>query len=93
MVKTKKAMVAPTNATENRILAIWKEILENDHIGITDNFFEVGGHSFRAMQVQSLLNQAFQTDIPVKEIFTRPTIQELAAYINSFTEVSEEVAV
>ncbi|MCG4262584.1 hypothetical protein K6W36_18905, partial [Acetobacter senegalensis] len=38
------------------LLAVWREVLGHDNIGVTDNFFEVGGDSIGAMRVMALCN-------------------------------------
>ena len=52
-------------------------------IGIHDNFFDLGGHSLKATQVVSRVSQRLDADVPLRELFNRPTIIELAAEIES----------
>ena len=75
------ALVAPRTPVEQKIAAIWREVLGLEQIGIQDNFFEVGGHSLLATQVISRLRDAFALSLPVRTMFESPTIAGLAEAI------------
>ena len=71
----------PTNTQEKILLDIFKKILNNEDIGISDNFFSLGGDSLTAMKVQI---EAISHDINItySDIFNYPTVKELANSIN-----------
>lgn len=71
-------IVAPRNDVEERLAAIWREILSQDAIGVNDNFFEIGGHSLLAVRVVSRLRETFKVEAPMMCLFEMPTIAELA---------------
>ncbi len=48
-----QSLVGPRTATEQKLLAIWRELLGADRIGIHDDFFVLGGHSLLATQAVS----------------------------------------
>ncbi|HKQ72778.1 MAG TPA: amino acid adenylation domain-containing protein [Blastocatellia bacterium] len=74
--------VAPRTINEEIIAGIFCEVLRIERVGIHDNFFDLGGHSLLATQVVSRLRKAFQTEIPVKVIFTTGfTVAEMAKVI------------
>ncbi|WP_353931424.1 non-ribosomal peptide synthase/polyketide synthase [Okeanomitos corallinicola TIOX110] len=73
--------VAPRTATEEILTLIWAEVLKIERVGITDNFFELGGHSLLATQIVSRISSSFQIEIPLKNIFTAPTIEQQAQII------------
>ncbi|MCZ6625085.1 MAG: phosphopantetheine-binding protein, partial [Deltaproteobacteria bacterium] len=73
--------VAPRTPVEEALAGIWAEILRLEQVGIYDNFFELGGHSLLATQVMSRVLNAFQTEIPLRALFEKPTIGELAMFI------------
>jgi len=75
--------VAPRNATEAALAAIWQELLGVDRIGIHDNFFEIGGHSLLAMGVVSGVRKALGTEINVRDIFINSSISKLAGHIKA----------
>jgi amino acid adenylation domain-containing protein len=69
--------VAPRNATEVVVAAIWAEVLGVERVGVTDNFFELGGHSLLAVQVLSRLRNLFHIELPVALLFEVPTVAQL----------------
>ncbi|UCH98409.1 MAG: amino acid adenylation domain-containing protein [Candidatus Aminicenantes bacterium] len=81
-LKTGSEYAAPENETEELIAAAWKEVLHNDNLGVHDNFFDIGGHSLNLIQLNGKLNQVFQKDIPIVEMFRYPTIRSLAQHID-----------
>jgi tyrocidine synthetase-3 len=74
---------APRDPVETKLSAVWQEILEADRIGIDDHFFQLGGHSLKAIILISRINKTFHIDVPLAEIFKTPTIRGLSAYIKS----------
>ena len=74
---------APRGTTEEKLSAIWKEVLGIRKISRYDNFFDLGGHSLRAISVLARINKEFSVDLPVKNIFLHPVLSELAANINA----------
>jgi amino acid adenylation domain-containing protein len=70
--------VAPRGEMEERIAAIWRDVLGTREVGVRDNFFDLGGHSLLATQVTTRLRSDLRVDIPLDEIFWRPTVAELA---------------
>jgi len=74
---------APSNVLEARIQRIWEGILYVKNIGINDNFFDCGGHSLKLVLLLSRINEEFNTEIPLREIFKLPTIKEQSEYIGS----------
>jgi amino acid adenylation domain-containing protein/non-ribosomal peptide synthase protein (TIGR01720 family) len=79
----KHQYVAPRNQSEQILAEIWKELLDLQHIGIHDNFFEFGGHSLLAMRVISAIRKQMDQELAVSELFTHPTIAELSDYLSS----------
>lgn len=75
--------VAPSTDAERKLVSIWQEVLRRDKIGITDNFFEIGGQSLKAMQIVTRVNTDLKATITIKEIFNYPVIQKLAAIIDN----------
>ncbi|MDN9012931.1 non-ribosomal peptide synthetase, partial [Brevibacillus laterosporus] len=73
--------VAPRNMIEEQLAAIWQEVLEVEQIGITDHFFEMGGHSLKAMLLISKVYEYMQEELPLHLVFQQPTIQKMAEFI------------
>ena len=80
-----------TTETEKAVAEIWKEILGGRSYSRDDNFFEVGGHSFKAIKMQARLFKTLNIGLSVREIFSFPTIRELAAHIDQKSAVAEEL--
>ena len=75
------AYVSPRNALEERVVAVWRDVLAVDRVGAHDNFFDVGGNSLLLAKVRSRLAEALGTDIPALELFRHPTPALLARYL------------
>ena len=73
--------VAPHSELEQRIAAIWAEVLEVERVGLNDNFFELGGHSLLATQVVVRLREQLHAEFDVKSIFTTPTLADFSTYV------------
>lgn len=65
--------VAPRTPAEEKIVAIWAEILKRERVSIHDNFFFLGGHSLLATQIISRINDAFHIQLPLRKLFEDPT--------------------
>jgi len=76
------AFAAAKNDTEQKIVAIWQEVLRLPKVGAEDNFFDLGGHSLLLVQVQTRVQEAFNRDIPVVELFRHPTARGLARFLD-----------
>jgi surfactin family lipopeptide synthetase A len=76
-----ESYVAPRTPLEEKLCQIWKDVLEQERVGIDDDFFALGGHSLRAMTVMTKIRKAFQVDLPLREIFANPTIRQLSSYL------------
>jgi len=63
---------------EAKLSSIWQEVLELDRVSIYDNFFDLGGHSLSGMRVLARMRRDFHIDIPIRSLFDKPTIAELA---------------
>ncbi|TCI85711.1 non-ribosomal peptide synthetase [Tenacibaculum sp. M341] len=81
--------VTPVSEIEEMLVEAWKEVLGNFEIGVTNNFYEEGGDSIKAIQIASIL---FENNIEVKakDILTYPTIKELTNYVQ-IIETNENV--
>ena len=73
--------LAPRNDVEVALVEIWKRLLNREQVGITENFFEAGGHSLLAVQLISILRTEFNLELPLVDIFDSTTIQSLAERI------------
>ncbi len=72
----------PENDLQSKLITIWQEVLGIQSVGISDNFFNMGGHSLLASQVINRINDLFNTDLPLGIIFDCPTIKSLSEHID-----------
>ncbi|UGQ48160.1 non-ribosomal peptide synthetase [Massilia endophytica] len=70
--------VAPRNAAEQRLAQLWGEVLNHAEVGVTDDFFDLGGHSLSAIRLMARINDAFGTGLPLRVLFEATTIEQLA---------------
>lgn len=83
--------VAPRTATEQTLHDQWCEILGIERIGAFDSFFELGGHSLLATQAISRIRQQFHLELPLRQLFTSPTLADLAAHIDNQVHEQSDV--
>ena len=76
-------LVGPRTPTEAKLAAFWCELLEVPEVGVTDDFFDLGGDSLLAMQLLARISKQFEVDIPVRSLFDTPTIDRLALEIET----------
>ncbi len=77
---TTTTYVAPETEVEQTIANIWREVLQLETVGVNDNFFDLGGHSLYIVKVHFLLQQAFDRELSVVDLFKNPTISSLAKF-------------
>lgn len=75
---TSDARVAPRNNTEAKMAAIWADVLGADEIGVTDDFFDLGGDSISALRIHSRARRA-GFDLRPDDIFEALTVEALCA--------------
>ncbi|MGH9237571.1 MAG: phosphopantetheine-binding protein [Vicinamibacterales bacterium] len=68
-------------ALEGALQSAWCRTLHLEHVDVHDNFFDIGGDSFRIRQVQALLQDELSLDVPTTELFEYPTIRALARHL------------
>ena len=71
--------VAPRNDAEAEVAGWFADVLGLDRVGVTENFFAIGGDSLRGGQVLSRLRARFGVHLPLATLFRSPTPAELVA--------------
>lgn len=77
-MSARERVVAPRNALEFRLIQLWESILHVHPIGITDNFFDLGGHSLSALQLATRIRKEFHQSFPISLLARIGTVQQLA---------------
>jgi long-subunit acyl-CoA synthetase (AMP-forming) len=75
--------VPPDTATEKALAELWQKVLRLDRVSVEDNFFASGGHSLLAMQLAGHVRDRFGIDLPLRNLFERPTVGKLAEVIDA----------
>lgn len=86
----REVILLPETAEEKRIAEIWKAALGLDEIDVTDNFFEIGGHSLIAVKVMTQIERETGTLLPLSILFKYPTVQQLAAFLETKEGLQKE---
>jgi acyl carrier protein len=78
--------------TEARLARIWTELLKVEHVGVEDDFFDLGGQSLVAIRAVSRIRDVFGVDVPLRDLFERPTLAGLAEVIDGLSWVAKAQA-
>lgn len=74
-----KHYVAPSTELEQKLCGLWQETLKCDQVGMTDDFFSLGGTSIMAISVCMKLSEVLKTSVPVIKLFQCRTLKKLLA--------------
>jgi tyrocidine synthetase-3 len=75
--------VAPRNDIEEKLVKIWEEVLQQEHIGVKDDFFALGGHSLKAVRLNNEYQKELGVKISLKDLFTYTSIETHVELIQS----------
>ena len=78
---SEQGYVAPRTETEQKIAAVWQEVLNREKVGVHDDFFELGGHSLLLARVLSKIRDLLGKQIPMLALFQFPTIGALCRHL------------
>ncbi|WP_147333293.1 condensation domain-containing protein, partial [Archangium gephyra] len=78
----------PATPTEERLAALWAQVLRVPQVGRDDDFFSLGGHSLLATQVMARLHATFGVELPLRTLFEAPTLQSFAARLEAAARAS-----
>ncbi len=81
--------VPPSTPLEAALVEIWQMVLGLAQVGVASNFFELGGHSLLATQVVARIQQRLALSLPLRTLFEKPTIAELAAALATMQPTQE----
>ncbi|MEZ4765335.1 MAG: condensation domain-containing protein [Calditrichia bacterium] len=87
---TKETHVEASTETEKKLIAIWREVLRIPDIGVTDEFYDLGGHSLLGVRILTRISDEFQIDLPLRSLLVEmPTIASLANHIDNLKLIAE----
>jgi amino acid adenylation domain-containing protein len=76
------ATQAARDVVELRMVALWERLLDRRPIGVHDDFFMVGGHSLKAVELVEAIKAEFRVTLPLNVVFTNPTVEGLCAALD-----------
>jgi thioesterase domain-containing protein/aryl carrier-like protein len=76
---------------EKRLTEIWIETLQHNHIGLDDNFFDLGGDSVAAAALLQRISKEFGQDILLAQIFDSPTIRQQVQLIRQIPKTYDHL--
>ncbi|MEV7231302.1 amino acid adenylation domain-containing protein [Polymorphospora sp. NPDC051019] len=80
---TPEAAVPPTTSMEHLVSEVWADVLGFPDFGVTDNFFDIGGHSLLIGRVRSRLSARLERSVPIVALYEHPTVHAIARYLSS----------
>src|SRR5712692_2974799 len=82
-IASSREYMAPRDNAERVLVEIWAQVLKlaPETIGVNDSFFELGGHSLLATQLMSKIRTRLEINLPLKALFERTTVAQLAELI------------
>ncbi|WHY56138.1 non-ribosomal peptide synthetase [Peribacillus simplex] len=87
MKKVKPNQLQELTETQTKLVGIWKSVLSDTvEFGIKDSFFEIGGHSLKAITLLAKINKEFNVNFSMKEIFRMQTVEDFSCGIERISE-------
>ncbi|MCP4154963.1 MAG: amino acid adenylation domain-containing protein, partial [bacterium] len=84
--------VPPTNEVETQLTEIWEKVIGRKKIGITEDFFMIGGDSIKSIQIVSRMKAA-GFNVKMQDIFSNPSIAGLAANVEKTKHLADQSTV
>lgn len=85
-----KPFIPARTTTEEHLTALWGEVLSVHPIGVTDNYFDLGGTSLQAVELFAKIERYFRKKLPLTSLLEAPTIATLAELIDADVKASIE---
>ncbi|MCU0287271.1 MAG: condensation domain-containing protein, partial [Acidobacteria bacterium] len=94
--ESQNEFIPPGDSFEKKLADLWSDILFGKNnvnhpsfsIGINDNFFDLGGHSLKAMLLAARIQKEFAVEFPLSRLFKSPRLKNMAAFIRNAAPIS-----
>jgi amino acid adenylation domain-containing protein len=73
--------VAPRTPVEASLVEVWRSVLNRPGVGVTDDFFDLGGNSFLAVRLMSRIQKEFGRRLPLAALIGAGTVEGVAALL------------
>jgi amino acid adenylation domain-containing protein len=83
------AYVPPETELQRTIAQVWSSVLRLEQVGLHDNFFDLGGHSFLLLKVHQQLSALLEKPISVADLFRFPNVHSLARHLSEQAEMAD----
>jgi Phosphopantetheine attachment site/AMP-binding enzyme C-terminal domain/AMP-binding enzyme len=80
-----KPAPAADAGVQGRIAALVAALIEQPTVGVTENFFMIGGHSMLGVQLVARIRDMFGVKLTLRQLFSAPTVSALAAEVTRLT--------
>jgi len=80
---------APVGAVEERLAALWTDVLGVTEVDRQSNFFDLGGHSLLVTRLTNRVRRSFGVDLALRSVFEKPLLQEMARQIEGAQTAGE----
>ncbi|MEO1147998.1 MAG: amino acid adenylation domain-containing protein [Cyanobacteria bacterium J06638_22] len=76
-----ESYLAPRSALEEKLVAIWQDVLDVQPIGVHDDFLDLGGDSLRATRVINRIREIFSAEVSIGSLLRESTVARQAQYL------------
>jgi amino acid adenylation domain-containing protein len=88
--QAERVVIPGRNDAERDLITIWEDVLKVKPVSATDNFFDLGGHSFLAAVLIARVRRQLGHTLPLGTLFEAPTVEKLAGVINHTLETGSD---
>lgn len=81
--QSQQGYIAPRTDVEQRLAALWQQVLQVERVGLNDNFFALGGHSLLAVSLAGRIRETFEISIKLHDFLLMQTLGELADFMRA----------
>jgi len=81
---TRTIFVEPSTYLEKMVASLFSEVTGVEKVGKYDDFFDLGGHSLRAMQLISSMRDVLTFEIPLSNIFEHTRVEDLCKVVEQY---------
>src|SRR5262249_46702083 len=73
----------PRDELESRLAQMWADVLSVSSVGVTHDFFDLGGHSLMAVRLFAAIEEVFKKRLPLATLFQARTVRQLAEVLRN----------